>query len=300
MMNVLISVNRSYFDKAQTMLHSLRRNHNDEITVYLCNRSLTCREVEKFRKYLVKQLKMHLEIVDMPITEFDKLSEGNRRFSVEVFYRVLAQFFLPESVERILWLDADMIIRGNIDDFYYQDFEGNLLAACPDAACEDEEIAKIKDHLQLPKAHIYFNSGVLLLNVAALREKTNAREIIHTAQSISACLQYPDQDLLNYLYTGQVKYCAPDQYNCQTIELKKVKQEQIDKSVILHYAGGRKPWLFYYLHDLADAALPYWKEVALQGRWLSIIKMAVLYALWLVYFKTGICHFVRKELLKCK
>lgn len=300
MMNILISVNKRYLDKAETMLHSLRRHHAGDITVYLCNRALSSGDIRKFRNYLTKRLRMRLEILEMPQTAFDQLSEGNDRFPVEVFYRVLAQFFLPKHIERILWLDADMIIRGNIDDFYYQNFEGNLLAACPDAACEDEEIAKIKDHLQLPKAHIYFNSGVLLLNVAALREKTNAREIIHTAQSISACLQYPDQDLLNYLYTGQVKYCAPDQYNCQTIELKKVKQEQIDKSVILHYAGGRKPWLFYYLHDLADAALPYWKEVALQGRWLSIIKMAVLYALWLVYFKTGICHFVRKELLKCK
>lgn len=300
MMNILISVNKRYLDKAETMLHSLRRHHAGDITVYLCNRTLSSGDVKKFRNYLTKHLRMHLEIMDMPQTKFDQLSEGNDRFTVEVFYRVLAQFFLPNHIERILWLDADTILCGKIDDFYYQDFEGKLLAACPDAAYKSEEIVKIKDNLQLPEEHIYFNSGVLLLNIAALREKTSVHDIIHAAQSISACLEYPDQDLLNYLYSGEVKYCDPDKYNCQTNEPGELKQEQIDESVVIHYAGCRKPWIFYYLYDLAAAARPYWKEVALQGRWLLIGKMAVLYALWLVYFKTGVCYFVRKELLKCK
>ena len=301
MMNVLISVNRSYLDKAATMLHSLRRNHNDdEITVYLCNRSLTCGEVEKLRKYLDKRLKMILEVVDMPMTEFDQLSDGNERFSVEVFYRVLAQFILPESVERILWLDADILICGSIHEFYYQDFDGKLLAACPDIAWNREDIERIKRNLELPEEHVYFNSGVLLLNLEELRKKTTSKEIIQNALNISEHLNYPDQNLLNYLYTEQVKYCDFHKYNCQAEIFGELTPEQVDGIVILHFAGCRKPWLFYYLHDLGKAAIPYYKELISQGRWFPVAKMIILYALWLVYYKTGICHYVRRKLVKCK
>ena len=40
MINILISVNNNYLDKAKTMLHSLRRNHSEDMTVYLINKKV--------------------------------------------------------------------------------------------------------------------------------------------------------------------------------------------------------------------------------------------------------------------
>ena len=71
-------------------------------------------------------------------------------------------------------LDADIVLCGSIREFYYQSFENNLIVACQDALCDDEEIVKIKDNLGLPKEHIYFNSGVLLLNIEELRKKNKS------------------------------------------------------------------------------------------------------------------------------
>lgn len=298
MMNILISVNRNYLDKAKTMLHSLRRNHSEEITVYLINRSLRGSEINKFRNYLNKHLKMKFMVIDVSITAFDQLPLNTSRFSIEIYYRVIAQFLLPQAVERIIWLDADIVLCGNISEFYYQDFEGSLLAVCPDVNCEDKEIIKIKENLGLADEHIYFNSGVLLLNIEELRKTTTLHEIVHSAQSIAQYLVYPDQDMLNYLYTGRVKYCNQNQYNCQAMAVVSLAQDQIKNIAILHYAGLHKPWLFYDLHDLSEVAIPYWREVALRGKWLSIVKIGVLYALWLIYYKTGICNIVRKAMLK--
>lgn len=299
MINILISVNRNYLDKAKTMLHSLRRNHSeDNITVYLINRSLRGSEINKFRKYLKKHLRMDFMVIDISITEFDQLPLNTSRFSIEIYYRVIAQFLLPQTVERILWLDADIVFCGNISEFYYQDFEGSLLAVCPDVNCEDKDIIIIKESLGLSNEHIYFNSGVLLLNIEALRKTTTLHEIVQSAQSIAQYLVYPDQDLLNYFYTGRVKYCNQNQYNCQATAVVSLTPDQVNDIAILHYAGICKPWFFYYLHDLSRAAIPYWREVALRGKWLSIVKIGVLYALWLVYYKTGICNIVRKVMLK--
>lgn len=294
MLNILISVNSSYLDKAETMLHSLRMNNKEDVTVYLMNHSLNSDEINKFQKYLNKRLKINFEVIDVSATVFDQLPVYEDRFSIEIYYRVLAQFLLPKTVDRVLWLDADIVLCGNIIGFYHQDFDGKLLAACPDASFNDEEIIKIKDNLGLPKEHIYFNSGVLLLNIEALREKTDFDEIVQTAQSIAEYFTYPDQDLLNYLYSGRIKYCDQNIFNCQPKSFGNLTKEQIKKIMILHYAGLQKPWLFYYLHDLSKAAIPYLKEIALRGKWFSLMKLGILYALWLVYYKTGICKIVRK------
>lgn len=298
MINILISVNRKYLDKAKTMLHSLRRNHSEDITVYIINRSLRDTEIKNLRKYLKKHLRMKLIVIDVSSTAFDQLPLDTNRFSIEIYYRVIAQFLLPQTVERIMWLDADIVLCGNISEFYYQDFEESLLAVCPDVNCEDKDIILIKENLGLSNEHIYFNSGVLLLNIEALRKTTTLHDIVQSAQSIAQYLVYPDQDLLNYFYTGRVKYCNQNQYNCQATAVASLTQDQINDISILHYAGFHKPWVFYSLHDLSSAAIPYWEEVALRGKWLSIVKIGVLYALWLIYYKTGICNIVRKVILK--
>ena len=57
MMNILISVNRDYLDKAETMLHSLRRNDSEDVTVYLINHSLDSVDLNKFEKYLLQAVK---------------------------------------------------------------------------------------------------------------------------------------------------------------------------------------------------------------------------------------------------
>ena len=298
MINILISVDRNYLDKAETMLHSFRRNNSEEVTVYLMNHCLSDAEIKKFKKYLRLYLRMDLEVIDVPITVFDQLPLNYGRFSIEIYYRVLAQFLLPQTVDRIMWLDADIVLCGSICEFYHQEFEGKLLVVCPDAACEDEEIVQIKDNLGLPKEHIYFNSGVLLLNIEALKKKTNINEIVQTAQSIADYLIYPDQDLLNFLYSGRVKYCDQNKFNCQAKRFGELTKTQVENVVILHYTGHQKPWKFYYINELSKTTIPYLKEIALQGKWFSIIKLVILYVVWLVYYKTGICNIVRKKMTR--
>ena len=161
-------------------------------------------------------------------------------------------------------------------------------------------MVQIKNRLGLPKEHIYFNSGVLLLNIEVLKKKTNFQEIVQIARSIAKHFVYPDQDLLNYLYSGQVKYCDQNKFNCQVKKLGQLTKNQINDIVVLHYTGYQKPWKFYYINELSKAAIPYWKEIALQGKWFSIIKVAVLYVAWLVCYKTGVCNIVRKEMAKGK
>lgn len=294
MINLLISVNRQYLDKAVTMLHSFKRKNDEETTVYLINHSLESAEIQIFRSNIEKSVRMNLKVIEVSNRLFDQLPCTDR-FSVEMYYRVIAQFLLPVHVKRILWLDADIIICGSVHEFYHQNFNNSLMAVCPDVNSEGEEISRIKKDLGLPKEHVYFNSGVLLLNVDALRISTNIKEIVQIAQKISPYYVYPDQDLLNYLYCGKVKYCDQLKYNCQVNIFNSLSSEQVKDISILHYAGHKKPWYVYYLHDLSQAALPYWKEVISQGKYFLVMKMMIMYGLWLIYDMSGISSIVRRK-----
>lgn len=278
-MNILISVNEKYLDKAETMLLSLRRTTKEPVAVYLMTHCLTQTHISRLEKFLTKH-DMGLCVVDVSHTGLDNLPLGNRHFSVEMYYRILAQFLLPDC-DRVLWLDADIVIRRDLKDFYSQSFDGKLLCACPDKNQGGEEITGIKKKLKLPTAHTYFNSGVLLLDLQALRRKTSQSEILALCRSLSDRLTYPDQDILNVLYHGRVKYCDWKIYNYQVLYERKIPAEALSRIAVMHYAGETKPWDYHYVWPVAAS---YYRVQLQRGRLLLTARMYLTYWLWAASF----------------
>lgn len=57
------------------------------------------------------------------------------RISKEAYYRLLVTELLPKNIERALYLDTDILIRGNLKDLYNINLDGNLIAAVIDKTC---------------------------------------------------------------------------------------------------------------------------------------------------------------------
>ena len=288
-MNILISVNESYFDKAETMLFSLRRNTHEAIEVFMVNHSLNAEYIDSFDEFL-KRNKMKLHIVDVNSSVFDNMTLGDSHFSIEMYYRIIAQFILPKDLERILWLDADIIINKDLKDFYFQDFDNNALIACPDAKHNSEMVSAIKKKIGLSKEHIYFNSGVLLLNLSYLRDNTNMENIISISNELNDRLTYPDQDILNYLYSGKIKYCDWEKYNFQIIEMECANKKMLKKAVVLHYTGPRKPWSF---RDANSLSKYYWKYEILRGKAWQVILCYIKSKLYIIKVKLRDLHIIK-------
>ena len=124
-MNLMLSVNDKYCEPAMVMLTSFLTNnsfeHND---IYFLYGNVSAENIGKISsfigsKYDVSFYPIKINENDMPLLPIDY------HFSIETYYRFFAQELLPENVERVLWLDADMIVRKSLEEFYYQDFEGN-------------------------------------------------------------------------------------------------------------------------------------------------------------------------------
>ena len=261
-MNILISVNKNYLKKATTMLYSLCVNTQEKVVVYLLHNSLSGEEVVAFRRKVRIQCGAEIFPIQVKNTIFDSCTLGQFHFSIEMYYRILAHEFLPKNIQRILWLDADLIVQKALADFYYQDFGETYIVVCADAKSATDEIQQLKKRLGLSKNHVYFNSGVLLLNLEKLRQDVTEEQLSRCVAELEDRLTYPDQDILNVFYSGKVKYADWKPYNYQigTVD-HPIKSEYLNATIV-HYTGPWKPWSYKCINPYSG---PYWMYRYRQG-----------------------------------
>ncbi len=285
-MNILISANKPFLNPAFVMISSLRRYNSENIDVYFLNSSIDSKFLGKFNKRLSKLDDVKLHIIDINKTNFSDMPVPTQ-WSIEVYNRVLAQFLLPNDLDRVLYLDADIVIKKDLSEFYYQSFDDNWVVACTDNMCKREIMRQHKDNLGLSPEHRYFNSGVILFNLDALRKNTSIEQILDTSFNLKDKIKFPDQDILNYLYQGKVKYVDKHQYNCQ---VRKNEVSVNDDTAIIHFVGRHKPW-----SRLTGFSKYWWKEALNnsagggRGFYLSFVwflaKNCVIHPLYLVKTK---------------
>lgn len=248
-MNIAVSVNAAYIMPLKAMLNSLSQNTDRELHIYLLYNTLNASERNLIRDFVEEKCHGTLYEVYIDDKPFAKYFDSKAVFSVESFYRLLLPYVLESSIEKILWMDADMIVCGNIDDFYDVDMGQHYLCGVPDAF--GREFAK---RLKLDPKQTYFNSGLLLFNLPVIRRDISRQQIFTFFAQNHEMLRFPDQDVLNCLMGHNVLLLNEQIYNNH-----KHLSGKITKDVrVIHYIWGSKPWKVYYYGD-KYAASCFWK-----------------------------------------
>lgn len=282
-MNILIAINEKYIEPAKTMLYSLACQHDEQIVVYLLQSSISSEKLKDFGEFL--HLKCHGELNTITI---DKILFANvpkqKWLTEETYYRLIAFALMPENIERVLWLDGDIIVKGNIIDFYNQDFAGQYIVAC------SEDTKKHHKRLGLSEQHRYFNAGVVLYNMTAIRQDFMVQDIFDCIDKHKNHLDLLDQDILNVLFDSKTKYMNAHIYNNATLGfniLGKLKMREIHENAhVIHYIGAMKPWN----PKGANWADKYWWKYELQrgGRWRAFVSYSVR------HFPVKLYHYIRE------
>lgn len=260
-MNIMVSSDKKYLDYLMTMLFSLKK-HNDEFTVYFLNRNISQKRMQRFIKQVKKETGCNCVEIKMDEELCEQLPIYFKRISVETYLRLFAPFYLPQDMDRILYLDVDIIIKKNLKDFYYQDFEEKSLVTIPESLHKSSIIKEHKEKVGLNAEHKYFNAGVLIMNLDKIRRTTSTDMILELINKKRECLEYQDQDVLNLLFKNDVKY-ESKYYNYQSIWRAKINKEELDKIYILHYSGDEKPWMTRYIKEYS---IPFWDIVKERGK----------------------------------
>lgn len=234
------------------MLTSIFENQPKDldIHIYLLHNDLTDQDKEHLQN-VVRSYNGTLHLLQIDTSLFPESCPISNEWSLEIYFLLLPQDILPEDMDRILYLNVDIIVNHSLEELYNTDFEGNMLCACADAFCgtfPDFRNEIFKEHLL--QGFTYFNSGVMLLNIASMREKYHLEDYLKIAESLDYKLVAPDQDILNYMFWQKVKILDETKYNLfakwayqHDIHYKEVK-EQV---TIVHYIGY-KPWSGEFVH----------------------------------------------------
>lgn len=267
-MNILVSVNQKYVNQLKTLLFSLGKNNPQRKNIYLMSSELsedTLQELALFTENKCNS-RLHTIVVDSELFENAKIMS---HFSVEMYYRIFAVKYLPCSLDRILWLDADIIVKGTISKFYQSDFEGKSFIVCSHRELDENQqrsSIEARKRLGLGSDVDYFNSGVILMNLPKIRKEFDQEKAFYLINEFKDRLVYPDQDILNILYEGDVKYADKMIYNYQVHYNWKYEGEQkfIEEKVkILHYVGPVKPWGYQTYHFSYEY---YWQYYLMFGK----------------------------------
>jgi len=108
--------------------------------------------------------------------------------------------YLPEDVDKAIYIDADTIVVEPLENLWNIDLEGHPVAGAPDDAGFHQA-----RRLQLSADHRYFNAGVMVFDVARFRAMDIAADVLSAFRRKGPDIVSQDQDLLNILFENDTK-----------------------------------------------------------------------------------------------
>ena len=255
-LNILVTLDANYILPLRVLLHALvTADPTAFYTVYVAHASLTQADFACIESGVPAD-----RCAICPIAVPPELLEDApvlRRLSKATYYRLIAASYLPQTVDRILYLDPDVTVLRPLQPFYEMDLQGKLFAGAAHLFGAADWFNRRR--LGMRKSAEYVNAGVLLMDVDKLRQLDNTEQIYEFVRQNAPRLVLGDQDVINEMYDGEILCVDTWLYNLdervfRTTKFVKKRDLQWvrDNTVIIHYAGRKKPWNLPYKGALGE------------------------------------------------
>ena len=244
-MNITTSFNDNYVNYAIVMLTSLLLNNPGHHTYYMLNHSLSeasiKRVYEALKDYDIEIIPL---VVDFGSTEASLPTTSN--WTIDTYSTLLIQDILPENVDRILYLDADTIINTSIEELYSTPFEDSNIIAAKDSNGKNSpyDYSEIQNRMMREGIYSYFNTGTMLMNITGIRKNGGFKRYLEAMKEWDYKMTALEQDILNYVHMGHVKYILWEKYNLfsRFAHNDGWNYETVKNSVSIVHFAGVKPW----------------------------------------------------------
>jgi lipopolysaccharide biosynthesis glycosyltransferase len=178
------------------------------------------------------------------IPEYQAAVDGHSYLSAAAFLRFHAPELLPD-IDKAVYLDADVIVQADLTAL----FETNLTHAYA-GVVRALSVLELSQGLRNPVAHPYFNSGMLVMNLARMRTEHIGERL--RQETIRHHFPCHDQDALNYVFGGKVCWLSPTYNYCTTYDVLCTAHEaaaHFSIPVREWYAIHRNPVILHYIFD---------------------------------------------------
>lgn len=208
-MNIVFATSDLYSRPAVVTIKSLLMNNTkaDEINIYYIGNGISETNQGIIRR-LVEGYGRKIEFIEMPESLND--ISGFIRTNVITYSYCYFQDILPPNVDKVLLLEGDTVVLGNIEELYNTDITDYYLAAA-----DDLQSKYFKEKIGIKSDSPYFNAGIILFNLKKWREDGITQKITRVIKSGKSKFMYEVQDEMNVCLEGHVKILPPE-YNCTT------------------------------------------------------------------------------------
>lgn len=246
MINIAIAPDHNYIKPAAVAITSLLENRNDEVRIYLIylegelsddSLNLLNEIADKYQSQ-IQYVCINKEFIqNYPIF----------KYGFSTYLRIFLSWALP-NVEKIIYIDCDVIVEKPLDELFHTDLGDNCMAA---VASYHSKFFFYLQSIGYNHRRPYVNSGVMLMNLRRLRNFDMQKNIEQYLKQHRHDLRYADQDIINVLFPG-IRILHP-RYNVNmhiwmvpvifsTPWKRKERKEAINSPVIIHFLGDEKPW----------------------------------------------------------
>lgn len=212
---LIVSILKHSLDDEKFIFHIITLNFSDN----------SLKKIEYLKKIKDFEIKIHKPINLEKYTKWYNDKSGGK-WSVHVFLKLDIPIILKD-IERVLYIDSDMIVLGSLKEFFDSDMEGYYIGGVNDLNISKSH----RNKLGIGYNTNYFNGGLILFNTKKYNEDNipqKIEEYVNTHEKIF----FLEQDILNYLLKDKIKYFS-ENYNFTSAIAK--KHNNIENVIIPHF-----------------------------------------------------------------
>lgn len=241
MMNILFSSDNNYVRHLGVAIYSILC-HNKRISnfkFYVVDNEISSENRSKLQSLI--QNFNNAELVFIPFKNWSDSLHLNMVWpiSISAYARLFISEMIENDVDRVLYLDSDVLVNGDLYDLWNTNLHENVVGAV-----QDQVPPKTKNGVRLSSNDPYFNSGILLIDLKKWRKFDMTNESMQFISSHGGRVIHHDQGVLNGILKGKWER-LPLHYNVMTIHYM-MPQAKIKK--FFHDDS-----LFYIDEEIADA-----------------------------------------------
>ncbi len=182
----------------------------------------------------IRGIPVDFRTVTSPLLSFAAHADA-AHVSSAMFLKCLAPQVVDDSVEKLIYLDSDTLVRADLSELAHLDLGGHTAGLVPDRYVSENVID--------PGEHAYFNSGVMLVDSGRWNEAMVTESLLAEAAKLADNLRFPDQDVLNKILRGSIRP-LDKRWNYMVGETVKNDPRGTAgaDAAVIHYCGPTKPW----------------------------------------------------------
>jgi lipopolysaccharide biosynthesis glycosyltransferase len=168
------------------------------------------------------------------------------RMSLATYHKLQLGSWLPPQVDKVIWLDCDTLVLGDLSELWGMSLDGRTALACRDPLVprlgSSFGVAAWRE-LNLPAGDPYFNAGVMLIDIDRWRKYAVEQRSLAYLRRFHDRVWFWDQEALNASLAGDWGRLQPS-WNWSPLEFAQASWAPGSEPTpqIVHFIGNIKPW----------------------------------------------------------